>query len=182
MKTRCPVYMLTILVGIAATGAFAQDPTPQAGRGQPRPLRVIERIRDEHPEEFERLSELRKEDPEAFRREVHRLLEERRKRSGDGDGDGEGEESQVYEAKLQTLVREYREATSDEAKAKIRVRIRSALDIYFDKRLEQHEKMLDAMESRLDEMRMRLKERRQNRDAIIDNKLDSLLLDPELKW
>jgi hypothetical protein len=84
--------------------------------------------------------------------------------------------------KVDDLVKAYHDAEGDQERDKIRAALRAELKRLFDERYARHEKALDAMSERLDEMREHLEERRENRERIIDHKLESLTLDPTLRW
>jgi hypothetical protein len=172
IRVVCAVLMLAVV----AQTAVARPPEREGGENGERqgPFRMMEQLREENPGEFERLTELRKENPEAFREEVHRLMESRRDKFSKMRG--------VQGDKVDDLVKAYHDAEGDQERDKIRAALRAELKRLFDERYARHEKALDAMSERLAEMREHLEERRENRERIIDHKLESLTLDPTLRW
>lgn len=208
-----------LLLGVAAT--LAQPPPEHRGppphaRGpstlfkeKPEPASPIRRwmmeLREEDPEEFERLQQMRLENPRAFRDIISDRLEKtamerlRDKRPAVHDAlmslseedrswvmermSGHGMHSPKKErgkenstSSLRQLARDYREAANEGERSAIRERLEEELGQLYDQRLEDRRVQLDEIRDRLRVMESAIAEGEQTRDDFIDEKL-SLWLD-----
>ncbi len=208
-----------LLLGVAAT--LAQPPPEHRGppphaRGpstlfkeKPEPASPIRRwmmeLREEDPEEFERLQQMRLENPRAFRDIISDRLEKtamerlRDKRPAVHDAlmslseedrswvmermSGHGMHSSKKErgkenstSSLRQLARDYREAANEGERSAIRERLEEELGQLYDQRLEDRRAQLDEIRDRLRVMESAIAEGEQTRDDFIDEKL-SLWLD-----
>ena len=135
----------------------------------------FDRLKEEEPEEFERLTALRRENPEQFRQEIRKRVTDRvRERRAEQVGP---EEQECLE-----LSGKYRETADPAAKQEIKDRIRETVRVAFDKRLERTEKWLDFTEKRLAKARADHEFQQQNRDKICENRVEELTADPRLNW
>lgn len=150
---------------------------PRAARGRPEMMlggRIMQRLQEENPEEFRRLMQLRQENPEQFQGELRDLVRRRmQKRAGAGRN---------HENQALNLARQYREAESEEDKARLRDELEQSVRQAFDADLSQREEMVENMERKITELRQMLVRRRENKTRICADRVEELLRDPELKW
>jgi primosomal protein N'' len=216
---------LTLLACIAlgAAATLAQPPPEHRGppphargpstlfREKPEPASPVRRwmmeLRENNPEEFERLQQMRLENPRAFREAISERLQEtalermREKRPAiydalmtlspeerrwalermSGPGmmhPGEKEKRrEPPEPGLRQLAREYREAGSKSERDMIRGQLRDELGRLYDQRLQERREQLDEIRNRLHAMESAITEGEQTRDAFIAEKLDAWLDD-----
>lgn len=126
----------------------------------------MEQLESEYPEKVEELKKLREEDPEAFHDKMRALAKEFR------------EKMKENRKELQELVKSYRKDKSEDVKNKIREKLVSQ----FDKQLKMEEKRIKRMEEQVKKQKERYQKRKSKSEEIIDNKLDDLLADPDVKW
>ncbi|OPZ28997.1 MAG: hypothetical protein BWZ02_01114 [Lentisphaerae bacterium ADurb.BinA184] len=135
----------------------------------------MERMRAENPEEFERLRQLREQNPEQFREEVRGRVRERL------EGNFQARLSPP-ERECTELSRQFHEAATPEAKEQLKGRIEAAVDKAFDARLAQQKEMLANMEKQLRQLREEIEAREQNKAAVCTRRVDELTADPRLRW
>ena len=135
----------------------------------------IEELKENDPDEYERLMALREEDPQAFRQEIRKRLGERMKQHMRQHAGPE-------EQKCMELARRYHAADSAGEKAEIKEQLEDAVQAAFDARLEQQETMLEKMEERLDQLREHLATRKAHREKICDERVDELTANPAVRW
>jgi hypothetical protein len=156
----------------------------RGGRGR----QWINRLKEENPEKFEELKALHQQDPQAFRNELRKMAKQRfgngrGGRGGKGGGGrpprgGKGELRDEAQA-LRQLVVAYHQSSDDGEKERLEGEIRAAVATFFDKRIEKHEQHLERMQERLAELSDKLDEKRNNRDQVIEDKVEKLLTAPE---
>ena len=144
----------------------------EARRAGPPPLEhFMERWRTQNPEEFDRLKELHRDDPAAFREAIKQLSEKKFKEYR--------EAQQAMEAQLQDLVQQYQKAADDAGRTQVKGKMTALLGQGFDERLKAHEASVSQMETQLATARKQLAERREKRDEIIAARITSLLYPPD---
>lgn len=179
-------------------GSEGMRPPPAEGPEglPPPPIQVLmQHWKKQNPEEFERMQKLREEDPEAFRRELHRKLEKAREDRGLGRRGGPGGRGlpegdlpppdprlQAAEESIRDLVRQWRAATNEEARLQVRTELQSALSQAFDLREQARRERLAQMEKKMAELRSSLEQRRQQRAAIIEKRMRELTEGDPLAW
>ena len=131
----------------------------------------VETLKEEEPEEYERLMELRREDPDAFRQEIRERIREKI-------------EDRMPESarECQKLRQKYHEADNDREKEEIREDLEDAVEDAFEERLERQEELVDDLEEKLDKLRDRIRKRKDNKDEIIEVRVEQLTRDPDLRW
>lgn len=191
MKTRHVMTMLTAaLVGsgsLCAQDAGKVEPEFRhsrrhqeernefPGRRHGRGPEWIERFREENPEEFNRLMEVRRQNPDKFRQEIRERMKDRLRERGDRVGNEE-------ERELRELAKAYHTAESEAEKAELKAEIKEVIYAVFDERMERATDRLERMEQELDRLRDRLEKRRRNREEICLERVEELTRDPALKW
>lgn len=188
---------------------------PGTGQGDVRrehpPLqRFMEVLREQNPEEFDRLKKLREEDPEAFRRELHQRLQKERDRRGlqagrameqqppedrgrmghhlQAGGPGpEGmnvrsPETDRLEQKSRELAQAYRVATDEVEKARLQAELKANLAESFDAREKLRHERFAQMENRIKKIRELMEQRQAQREEIINRRLKELTEGEKLAW
>lgn len=132
----------------------------------PQGEQILDRIREQNPEEFIRLKALRHRSPEAFRKEMrkrgHRLL--RSHREGHRDW-----------RELLDLARQAREAGSAEEQKRLQAHLQSKVEAGFDAEMGRAEARLDELQARLAAKRAELARRRVKRDAECKRRIQALM-------
>jgi len=118
------------------------------------------------PEKAKELKKLREEDPEKFRSEVKKLVQQTRK------------ERIEKQKEFKALLKKYRENPSDELKAQIKDKLAEQ----FEMRIEIMKKIVAKNSEKKDKMQERLEKRIANKDEIIEDRLRELTKDPALRW
>lgn len=213
MRTIAASRMLYIpIIAIAATawgepperGEAGPPPPPprdsvfaEAGHGRRggrmHPVkRYMESLQNESPEEYEHLSDLRKNDSSAFRAELRERLSHARRREFGWNGpkhlrdqtrpgregglrrrDEHLRQPRGIKREIAGLLERYKSADENE-KELLRSEIRSKLEESFDRSQKQRIERLERLEAELDEMRGMIKQQGEKRDALIDRQLEKL--------
>ena len=199
------VLLLGAVVTLRAEGPPDDDPPPPRpppehnGFAPPHPppdgpppvQQWMERWKEKRPEEYDRLQRLREEDPEAFRAELHRRLQEARREKGPGrkggdfgphggpggDFDPGSPQLKAAENKVRELAHAWRSAGSAEDQARLKAELEAALGQAFDQREQLRRERLAEMEKKLAELRSGLEQRSGQRAAIIEKRLREITSD-----
>lgn len=208
--------------------------------------RIMERIKQVDPQQYERLKKMQSTDPDAFRGELRRLLRRGRFRHGDGQQGGRSsdrnafwgrkmpgfgklpgaqfmrqlsqddpekfkEMRQLYEKdpeefhqrlrdmirqrygqkaekgrnreleqSIRKLIKQYSQAGNEAEKQAVRLELKKKLNQAFDERVKARKARMAQLEKQLDKFRKIIAKRQQNRDKIIEKRLDSMLQHPTL--
>lgn len=177
-----PLTAMTAVAQEAPPEEEAPDPaaanTIETPRGRPKMMprmhAWIEDMKKNDPEQYERLMTLRKEDPQAFRREIHKQFGERMERHM-------RKQLGPEEKKTQDLAAKYQAAADPDEKAEIKERLEAAVQAEFDARIKQQEDMLAKMEQRLNQLREHLSTRKNSRDKICSKRVEALTASPEVE-
>ena len=161
---------------------FRPGPPPareEARKGQhANPMRNrgwLQMLKEKHPEEYERLQELRESDPEAFRDEIRKRFRQhvkRRMRKHVGP----------HNRECMELAKKYHDAENPEEKAALKQQLHDAVKKAFDARVEQQAAMIKRMEERLNKLRNHLATREANRDEICAERVEDLTRKPAMHW
>jgi hypothetical protein len=135
------------------------------------------RLQEEDPAAYERLMELRKTNPDAFREEMRELIASRMRTEAAPAGPVSAEEVRTVE-----LARQFREATNPEEAARLKQELKGAIQAAFDKRLESQRAMLTEFQKRMAAIEEQIRARQANRDKICELRLDELTRDENLRW
>jgi hypothetical protein len=133
---------------------------PTGGRG------AFEQLRREDPARFEELLELRQNDPEAFQQqiaEVGREYAERHKKGRD------------EVRKIMEKAKRYQASEDEAEKATLRGELEELVAASFDKQLADKEAWINKLERDIEEQRKRLAERKGEREALIKERLETIL-------
>jgi len=179
--------LLLIILPVILTAATAQPPreggAPRERPGrqeQSRPDRerhhsVIERwlnhLEKQEPEEHRRLTEMREEDPAAFREELRRHFSEAREHAAPRRG-GRAAPPGLTE-KIQAL----RQADTPDTRARALEALRTALAGHIDQRLALREQRIQSIREELEQLETRHRADKARRDAWIEETLERLLED-----
>jgi hypothetical protein len=131
-----------------------------AGRG------VLDRLRREAPTQFEELVQLRQEDPEAFQQRLGEIAHE----YGERHKRGRDEVRQIME-----VAKRYQASEDDAEKTELRSKLEGLVAKSFDNQLEEKEAWIKKLEADLEKQRERLVARRADRDALIQERLETIL-------
>lgn len=187
-------------------GPPPEGPGPGDQGGDRPPLqRFLEILRQQNPQEFDRLKNLRESDPAAFRKELHERLQQEREKRGlpGGPGDdlrehmgrrimegGPGPEGMNVrspeidrlEKASRDLAQSYRNATGEAEKARLQAELKQNLEQAFDLREQLRRERFQQMEARVRKVREMMDQRQAQRDAIINRRLQELTEGEKLAW
>lgn len=191
----CLFTFLTLCTILVAEAQPRREPGP------PPPVDLwMERLSQRDPEEYQRLADLRANDPEAFREAIRERLERQRQRAinrrgGDaapppflrrdqhGDllapfrspPDSDRQARQNHHAALRALVDQFHATEDAGEKAAIRSQLEQELGAWTDARIEAQEKRLEQALIAVQELQNDLEQRRANRDQWIQQRVDDAL-------
>ena len=134
--------------------------------------RIIERLRQENPVEFARLTELRAKNPEQFRRELRAMMDVKVFKGRQTDED---------KACLELAVR-YRATKVTADQDKLRAELKTAIAKAYEKRLANQRERLAELEKQLARIREQVKQREADRDTICAKRLEELTRDTRYSW
>lgn len=151
--------------------------TAETGRRMPHMARIdwLERLKQEDPEEFERLQKLREEDPEQFRAMIRDRVKERL-------GGAIREALNRHDERCRELSLQYHMAESEDQKEALRKELAEAVHAAFDARLQDQEKFVEHLAKQLEHLKQRIETRRSKRQEICRRRLEELTEDPALRW
>jgi hypothetical protein len=203
-KTATPLVLALLLAGGTSALAQSPDaetwhvdpapPRARAGAGRERPGPPLHRearrgddlpegavlewwlqgLRERHPDQFEELQRLRRENPGELRRRMREHRQALRRQRAERFFDApENREIQELEQTARALAREARNLEGDRRTGK-EEELREALSRQFDLREAQRARHVQALEERLEQLRMLLEVRQANRDAIIERRLNEM--------
>ena len=140
----------------------------------------LQKLRENNPEEFEKLMKLRRDDPRAFRQEVHKRFREEFKKEHP-EAYKKVQEMAANRKKIYKLKKQYNKCESDEEKAAIKKKIRKLISKNFDINQELREKEIGALDKKTKELRKRLRQHAKNKKKFVDKKLNKMLNCPMKK-
>lgn len=120
-------------------------------------------------EEREELKELRKKDPEAFKKAIKEKIAQYQKMK------------QQEHRQLREMLEKYRTAGEDE-KAKYLEQIKAYTKKQFEEKMQRNREHVEQAEARLADLKQKLAEREKKADSIVDERVRELTRDPSLKW
>ncbi len=199
-------YLLRWAPWLLAPTVFADGPSataPSAPTNAPagRPPRAVERlleaIRQQRPDEYDRLLRLRRDNPARFQEELRRRFDESARRrglatnaapvaepapavAGPAPTDVEERVAEIMREVIR-LAEEYPRAPSSERNAQ-RERIRNLVAAAFDLREQDRVRRVQRLRQELDRLKEELDQRRRNRDAIVDRKVAEILGADPTSW
>ena len=184
-------FMIALgLLSILAVSGLAQDSQPSRPRATTRPARpekadrqlsearmgeLLDRMKEEKPEMYARMIDLRQNHPAAFVRSMANLDEVTRQLD---NLPPELRETFLRfredNVKAATLVRQIHDASEDGQKASLRVKLRDVVAQQFDDAQKLKEYRVQQLNRQLDNLRKELDERAAKRDEIIDGRTKEL--------
>ena len=127
---------------------------------------ILEKIRRDDPAKFAELEDTRENDPQAFKDAIIKLARE----YGERYKKGRDEVRKIME------VAQRYQASEDEAeKATLREELEGLVAASFDKQQDDKEAWINKLEADLEAQRVKLAERREKRDALIQERLETIL-------
>ena len=198
------IIMITILIStVILSGTILaqppmgfQPPPPDAGpeMGEPPPHhtppvdRWMQFLQQKDPEEFERLSTLRKDDPEAFRNELAEKLRHHRGKGREGRHgmhnmmEENTPEMQALTTELNKLSRSYKETDDPAEKEALRTTITDTVRELYELRYTARQEKLQEAEAKIQKLREHLAQRYENRDKIIERRVQELTDGELVEW
>lgn len=175
------IALCTLTTVLTPTPSHSETLQSEEMDPHPRISRWMERQQKKNPEEYERLQDLREQDPEAFRKELADKLKKAKmeaKKSAKLEGLNKAQRQQLKEIENKILqdVQALREqdASSDEAIQKLR----SLLEEAFDLREAFQQAQLEELRERIEILESVRQQRHEKRDQIVDRRLQELLQNP----
>ncbi len=171
------------------------DHLPRPGP-PPQMEEILERLRHDRPEVFERLMELRREHPEHFREELVRLgrvgapppdeEQERREREEFRRHHPERFKLMQHDEELTDrtveLAERIRRTEASDEKGKLRDQLAELLSRQFDVRMEIRRHEIKGVARELDELRAALERRVKNKRGLVERRMNELLNPEETEW
>ena len=147
-----------------------QGPGRQDQPWRPRPRAVqkyFQQLKEQDPEEVKRLRELRKSDPEAFRKELRMRGLNNPKPSGQHRG-GRRADMEDYVARIRNT------ATPEERQQEL-VQIRKEISERIDRGLSLREEAINRLRNKLSKLEERHEKEKEHRDEMVDHQVRSLI-------
>jgi len=139
-------------------------------------------LRTNNPKEFERLQALHKENPEAFRKEMRKALQEYAKKEHP-EQYKQFAKMRKSEERLRKLAQQCCAEQDPAKKTKLEQDMRTELEQQFTEKQALRQQELEALEKRLTEFRASLQSREQNKEAMIDMRIKALTEGPDaVNW
>jgi hypothetical protein len=138
---------------------------------------MMERLRQENPDEFERLQELHQTDRQQFFTELREMLKQRQ-----AGKTGRSRAPSAEEVHCQELAKLYHQTQDQAEKERIRTELESAVQEAFEVRLENSRERLERLEKQIETFKKHIEKLEQNREKIVETRIDELTRPPELNW
>ena len=140
-----------------------------------------------YPDRLNNLENIKSRRPEAYRQWLSRAFREMRFMNELKDRDSERYNRMVQEKELdkksRELSKQYRESTDDDEKAQLRIEIEELLDQIFEIRQMNRQAEIERLELRLAELKENNQKRLENKEVIIQRRLDRMLgQDDDMEW
>ncbi len=152
-------------------------------RDVPRPFGweagVMEKIRKESPREYEKLLELKRKNPAAYRSRLRRRMRsyvmEKGGRMVSGEVRERMKEIAALEKELRKMVSRYRAASKEEERAAVRKKIRQTIEKIFSLRQQNFAAMIERLEQQLQRLKKQLSDREERKEEIINARLRRMI-------
>ena len=142
----------------------------------------ISKMRKENPEEFKRLMKLRKEDPKAFKKEIHKRYKEQFKKDNP-EAFKKMKEMKETHKKIKLLNQEYKKCEDADKKKEIKQQMKDLIGNAFDVTQEFREKEINNLEKKTKELRKKVRKRGKNKKEMVELRLKGLIDGEEtVKW
>ena len=154
--------------------------TPEQEKG------VMEYFKNNYPDRLAEMENIKSRDPEQYNRQLSRAFREMRfaeqLKSEDPERYEQLKEEKRLENKSRVLARKYRETYDQAEKERIETELKGILEDAFKYRQMNRNAEIAQLEEKLRELREQNKERMENRDKIIELRLQELLDEKTLSW
>ena len=188
--------ILIFLIGLTGfSGMLAQEEgqqkkkrrTSAAQQEQNLEKKAMSYLDVENPEHKARLLEIKEKHPYVYKREIGAVLREKRKlervKKRDPEKHKRLQAIQKLDRETRSLGFDYKQAESDEDKAKIKKALESALNQLFELREAERNDEISRLERQLEELKQSVKNRAKNRAQIVKTRLESLTgEDRDYRW
>lgn len=204
--SRITILIMIFLFLVPSSVLFAQrgrrqpPPRAQAARRQPQVQAnqevlylteqqerdVIDYLSDVRPEQVDDLLNLKDRRPLAYQRFLSRAFREMRYMEELQQNDPERYEIMAQEKQLESesrdLAKQYRNSTDEDERSRIRAEMRTILDRLFDLRQMNREFEIERLEKRLEEAKANNLRRLENKNSIINARMNELLKEGGMEW
>ena len=147
-----------------------------SGRPDGRMKELFERLRNQDPERFERLTKLRETDPRAFGTEIREIMQQRFAEHRAGSA------STPLDQKCVELSRVYRETADEQKRQGVKVELQTAVEEAFDARVKLRLQRLERMEEEIKRIRREIEARQSGRKEICERRVEELTRNPQYRW
>lgn len=179
---------LVLFTRIEVFSEVAKDPYfEESGTVLEEEKEFMDYLRMNDPEAFERLKDLRGRKPGLYFKAVRRGIREKHlmKRLKKENPIRYERKKEIYKLrkKVRRLSREYKETTLPERKQEIKRVLRETLSKFFDLKQEEKHCIITDLDERLRKLRERVNRRRENKEKIVDRRLNQIISNAEdLGW
>lgn len=136
-------------------------------RRERNPWKILQNISSE---ERQRLSKLHATNPEAFKKEIAKIVKRLRA------------EKQKLNKKIRNLVSQYKNAKDDKTKQEAMQQLRKITRNIFLEKMQKNKKRLESLEKHVKKLRQQYDFRQKNADKIIQSRLNTLTSDTKFDW
>jgi len=134
----------------------------------------LKKLKENNPEEFERLMNLRRENPMAFRKEIHKRFKKQFKKEHP-EAFKKMQEMKEIRKEISKLSKEYNKCEDEKAKAEIKNKIEELVNKSFDITQELREKEIANLEKRTKGLRKKLRKRVKNKKDIVNLRVKGII-------
>lgn len=171
MKTlpNLSLLLLSLLLLTTATFSIAQPPEDRGPWKTPPPSveKYLNHLEEKNPEEYERMVQLQKENPQAFRMEL-------RKKAHHSDKGG-NKRGQKGPHPLANEIKAVRAAESPEAREEAIAVLREKVNERVENNLQEREQAIEKFRERLKKLEERNDQERASREEVVDHHLKRIL-------
>ena len=137
---------------------------------------------EDNPKEYERLMKLRKDDPAAFRKEIHKRYEKQFKKENP-EAFKRMQEMKKLKKNVGKLNKEYKKCEDADKKKEIKKQMKDLIGRAFDITQEFREGKINNLEKKTKELRKKVKQRGKNKKEMVNLRLKGLIDGEEtVKW
>lgn len=147
---------------------------------------VMEYCKNNYPDRLAEMENIKRTDPERYNRQLSRAFREMRfaeqLKTEDPKRYEQLKEEKRLENKSRILAKKYHETLDETEKTRIEIELKNVLEEAFKYRQMNRNAEIAQLEEKLKELREQNKERMENRDKIIELRLQELLGEQTLSW
>jgi len=167
------------------TADEGQPPLPRPPK--PAPVKISEQQKNEIIEFYKQiesdieknLEQLRVRNPQKYERKLQNLYREyvflNRKKEEDPELYRKAIELRKLSATVRVMANNYKKSDSDSERGKIRTKLRDTLSMVFDLKEKERVAEMDRIKKRLVRLQAEMVERQNNKDQIVENRLNKLI-------